>query len=468
MIAAVQKFLESMGYNLNGIQKARKVIGACDDWYRARITDKHQCVTVNGQSYQLERMGFGQRAAADDANLCEVVEINAGGENQAQYEFVRALLEENQFDVQYRKQLEMTSAEGTSACYVRLEDAQTYTDGSLRGGRIRLNYVDALGFLPLTVDNDDVTEAAFFGTELVASKERTTLVLCTKDDSGRYHYTVRVYDEDGEELIDLRQDAVLGEIKPFAVLRTACVNPIPDMRGFGYPKLYGVIPVLRGLDAAYTALMGDIDTAEKITLINEALCKFDDNGNPITPNQQMKRRFVLLGEKLPEQNDLVHEITPEIRVEKFRDTIELLLNLLSQQFGYGTKRYSFDQETGALMTATQYVGERQDMLQELNRQRYAAKEYIVGIVRAAMWFANAYQGSAWNTDADIQVEFDDSYITNKADELAEMRNDILAGIGGAYVRRLYLMERYNLTEAEAAKWAAADTDAASAGDEPED
>ena len=65
MIAAVQKFLESMGYNLNGIQKARKVIGACDDWYRARITDKHQCVTVDGQSYQLERMGFGQRAAAD-------------------------------------------------------------------------------------------------------------------------------------------------------------------------------------------------------------------------------------------------------------------------------------------------------------------------------------------------------------------------------------------------------------------
>jgi len=236
-------------------------------------------------------------------------------------------------------------------------------------------------------------------------------------------------------------------------MRTAQVNSIDGMDGFGFPKLLSTIPILKGLDAAFTAFLGDLDAAEKITLINEILCGFDDTGKPIPPNEQMKRRFVLLGEKLPQDKELVHEINPEIRVEAFRETIELLLNLLSQQFGYGTKRYSFDESTGAIVTATQYIGERQDMLQELNRQRDEARAYIAGIVRAVLWFANAYQNAGFDLDVEILTEFDDSYITSKEDTLLSMREDILSGIGGVHLRALYLKMKYNLDNAEAARWA---------------
>lgn len=439
-----------MGYNIS--TAAYEIIETCDDWYKARPTDAHKRTTVSGETYMMERMGFGRRAAADDANLCEVVEINAGGDNNAQFDFVNEILRANRFDTQYRRQLELVAAEGTAAAYVWLDNAQVYTDGSIRGGNIRLNYVDALGFVPLTVENGAVAEAAFVGQQYVETKIENVCVVCRRD-NGRYSYVIRVFDEHGRPVPEKNQDVLLGEIKPFAVLRTAQVNTLDDMQGFGFPKLFNAIPILKGLDAAFTAFLGDLDSAEKITLINEVLCGFDDTGKPIAPNEAMKRRFVLLGEKLPQSKDLVHEINPEIRSDAFRDCIELMLNLLSQQFGYGTKRYSLDRETNQLMTATQFIGERQDMLQELNRQRRESKEYIADIVRAILWFANTYQGGAWNIAADVLVEFDDGMVIDRETELNSMRDDIIAGLGGPYLRTLYLKQKYNLDDAEAAKWA---------------
>lgn len=454
MIAAIKRMLIDMGYAVD--ESAHAVIAVCDDWYRARVTDAHRRMTVNGEHYTMERMGFGRRIAADDANLCEVIEINAGGENQAQFEFVNDVLAENRFATQYRRQLEMTAAEGTSAAYVWLDNAREYDDGHMEGGDIRLEYVEAGGFLPLTVVNDEVVEAVFFGQKLVESKIEHTAVVCRKDENGRYEYVVRVFDETETPKPEKSQTVTLGEVKPFAIMRTAAVNTIDGMEGYGMPKMFDAIPALKGLDSAFTALLGDIDTAEKITIINELLCQFDDAGKPITPNEQLKRRFVQTGEKLPSDKPLVHEITPEIRIEKFFDTIELLLSLLSLQFGFGTKKYVFDRETHSVQTATEYIGERQDMLQELNRQREQAKEYISDIIRAILWFANTYHGGKWAEDVDVLVEFDDSYITNKAERIESMWKDVTAGIGGAYVRKLYLMEKYNLDEEEAAKWAAGD------------
>ena len=136
----------------------------------------------------------------------------------------------------------------------------------------------------------------------------------------------------------------------------------------------------------------------------------------------------------------------------FRPTIEFLLSLMSLKFGYGTKKYSFD-ASGVVQTATQYIGERQDMMQELNRQRFQAKQYIRGIIRAALWFSNTFCGTACDLDEEIRIEFDDSYIEGKTERLEGMRQDALAGLGGVHVRARYLAAKYNLEEDEALAWA---------------
>lgn len=444
MEGCVKDFLQKKGYTVN--DNALAVIKVCDDWYSNRvIEDFHKRKTINAVPYELSRLNFGKRCCSDDANLCEVLEINAGDGEQG--DFVNDVLAKSEFNTQYRKQLEKTSADGTTACYIRLDNATFMDNNSVQGGAIRLNYVEADAFMPLTVENDIVTEAAFSGSTLVKGKKQTTLVLFIKGDNGMYTAETHIFDDKSNELKDLETIVQLGDVKPFAVMRNAEVNNLDDMEGYGLPKLRNAIPVLKVVDLCYNVLFSDLDKAEKIILVNELLCEFDKDGKPkLTPEQ--KKLFVFTGEKLPEEKSMIQEYNPEIRIEQVTKAFELALSLLSMSFGYGTKKYSF--ENGQITTATEYVGERQDQMQELNRQRQEAIRYIQDICRAVMWFANTFQGKAFDLDTDILVDFDDSYITDKEAELERKRNDALS-FDIPELTVWYLMDAYSLTEEDARK-----------------
>jgi A118 family predicted phage portal protein len=444
MEGCVKDFLQKKGYTVN--DNALSKIQICDDWYSNRmIEDFHKRKTLNGIPYELNRLNFGKRCCSDDANLCEVLEINAGDGEQA--DFVNDVLNKSEFNTQYRKQLEKTSADGTTACYIRLDNATFMDNGSVQGGVIRLNYVEADAFMPLTVENDVVTEAAFSGSALSKGKKQTTLVLFTLSENGMYTAETHVFDDKGNELKDMETIVQLGDVKPFAVMRNAEVNNLDDMTGYGLPKLWDAIPALKVVDLCYNVLFSDLDKAEKIILINELLCEFDNNGKPKLTTEQ-KKLFVFTGEKLPEEKGMIQEYNPEIRIEQVTKAFELALSLLSMSFGYGTKKYSF--ENGQITTATEYVGERQDQMQELNRQRQEAIRYIQDICRAVMWFANTFQGKVFNLEQEILVDFDDSYITDKEAELERKRNDALS-FDIPELTVWYLMDAYSLTEEEARK-----------------
>ena len=84
MEGCVKDFLQKKGYTVN--DNALSKIQVCDDWYSNRIIeDFHKRKTLNGISYELSRLNFGKRCCSDDANLCEVLEINAGDGEQADY-----------------------------------------------------------------------------------------------------------------------------------------------------------------------------------------------------------------------------------------------------------------------------------------------------------------------------------------------------------------------------------------------
>lgn len=67
-----------------------------------------------------------------------------------------------------------------------------------------------------------------------------------------------------------------------------------------------------------------------------------------------------------------------------------------------------------------------------------------------MWFANTFQGKAFNLEQEILVDFDDSYITDKEAELERKRNDALS-FDIPKLTVWYLMDAYSLTEEEATK-----------------
>lgn len=394
-------------------------------------------------------MNFAKRCCADDANLCEIISVSPD-ENSQSKEFIEDVLKKNRFDVRYREQLEKTAADGTVGAYIYLKNAEFLEQSNgtvtIKGGDIRINYCEADNIIPLTVENGLVTECAFGATNTHKGKKRTTLVIFTINDRGNYEAETVYFDANGHLMDELTSVLVLGEVKPFAIMTNAEVNNLDDMEGYGLPKIYNTIPMFMAADLCFNILFGDLDKGEKMVFINELLACIQREDGVATLTPQQKKLFVLLGEKLPSEDSLVKEYNPEIRVDDITKSFELILSLISLQFGYGTKKYSF--ENGQIQTATQYIGERQDEMQELNRQRKQAEEYIDDIIHAAMWFSNQFHETTFDVEEELIVEFDDSFIEDKATTLENMRNDALSFPNIPWLTTEYIKARYNLTDDE--------------------
>ena len=434
------------------------VIEVCQAWYEnALIDDFHRRKNLNDVETELSRMNFAKRCCADDANLCEIISVTPEKESLAQT-FIDDLLKRNRFDVRYREQLEMMSATGTVGAYVYLKDAAYIKNEdeslSVKGGKVCINYVDADCIIPLTVENKLVTECAFSATNRMQGKEKTLLVVFTLDEDGRYKADTIVFDGDGKIVDSECTSLQLGGVKPFAIMQNAEVNNLKNMAGYGLPKIHNAIPLLKAVDLCYNILFGDIDKGQKLVFINELLAciKRDENNKPYLTKQQ-KELFILLGDeggKLPSEKSLVQEYNPEIRIDAITKAFELVLSLLSMIFGYGTKKYTF--QNGKIVTATEYIGEKQDSMQELNKQRKQATDYIVDIIHAAMWFSNFFCETTYDLDEALKIEFDDSYIEDKQAKLEAMRNDALSFSEIPILKVWYLMECYHLSEEDAKKY----------------
>lgn len=458
MEACVKDKLQKLGYHVN--TKPYEYIDTCEKWYENQMIDNfHKRTSIQGEEYEIERMNFAKRGCADDANLCEIISINVG--NGQQSEAVNQILRDNRFDVMYRKQLERMSATGTVGAYVRLTNATYLDNGKVTGGEVRITYCFAENYIPLTVTNEEVIEAAFSGTDFTKDGKRTTLVMFTRKDD-LYKADTYVFDKSGKEIEAYWMQ--LADVKPFEVMRVAEVNNLKEMDGFGLPKIWGAIPVLKEIDLCHMILNGDLEKGEKLMLTNEVLVGIDEKtGKVKRKTALMKRLFVFLGEKLPEQKSLIQEYNPKIRIEEITKAMELCLSLFSMIFGFGSKKYTF--ENGQIQTATQYIGERQDSMQELNKQRKEATDYISHIIRAVMWFSNTFCGTSFQMDSEVRIDFDDSYIEDKAAKLETMRADAVSFQNIPEFTIRYIMERLNVDRDEAVRIY---ENSESEDDEPED
>ena len=453
----VKAYLEKKGYQISS--NALSIIDVCEKWYMNHtIQDFHEKTNLNEIKIKLHKMNFAKRCCSDDANLCEIVSVVPEQESTSVV-FIEDVITSNRFITQYRKQLEKVSAVGTVGAYVSLKNTKYFEaeDGtlSIKGGDIKINYCDADCILPLTVENDVIVECAFCGTNKVRSKEKTTLVEFLLE-NGKYKAITTVFDDKGNLIENESFSIQLGEIKPFAIMTNAEVNNLEEMEktGYGLPKIHNSIPLFKAVDLCYNLLHGDLDKGDKLVFLNELLAciQMDKDGKPFLTPQQ-KEIFILLGSysgKFPTEKTLVQEYNPEIRIEAITKAFELVLSLLSMSFGYGTKKYSF--ENGQIKTATECIIGNQQMMQELNKQRGNATEYITDIIHATMWFSNTFLGTDYDVHEALSVEFDDSVITDKESQLESMRADALSFPEMPMLKYMYLSEKYNEPLEEVKKW----------------
>jgi A118 family predicted phage portal protein len=150
-----------------------------------------------------------------------------------------------------------------------------------------------------------------------------------------------------------------------------------------------------------------------------------------------------IGDELS-KDELIHEYNPDLRPEQNKTGIQFALDLLSFKAGLGTKYYEFS--GGSVVTATQYSGDRQDLMKNAKKYRDNVNEFISGILKASLLLGRLVLKEKVTEDCIITVTNKDGLLVSDEEIREQYRQEYNMGL---ISKTTYLMKINNWTEEEA-------------------
>lgn len=354
-------------------------------------------------------------------------------------EFIQKTLADNDFWTQANALIEKAFYSGTGAIVVRVFGVKTDKNGSIMASNnsaIKLDYISAENIIPLSCENGAITEATFCSDIIEKGKRYIYLEIHTKDSKGGYKIENKYFSysdgviEQSELPEDMAETTTGLPVPMFAIVRPNVVNNIPENNGLGISIFANAVDNLKGVDLAYNNLCCDFKLGGKKVFINDVLINHTEDGSKIAPDDTGQQLFCYVGDALMQGDDgkqLLQEFNPVLRVQENVDGIQAQLDYLSFKVGFGTKHYQFN--AGSIVTATQYVGDKQELIQNANKHYIAVNSMIISLVRAILYASKLYVGADVEPETNVTIQFDDSIIIDKETErlrdLQEIRDGIM-------------------------------------------
>lgn len=345
---------------------------------------------------------------------------------------------------------------GTAAVVIRLKNAQTNMDGRIvvsSEARIDLNYIDADMIIPLSCDNGIITEAAFCSELSIHGKERIYLEIHYLE-NGEYIIENHIFRADKgmalaeDELPDSVPPVIrTGSDRPwFAICTPAIVNPIPGNNGMGCSVYYNAIDNLKGTDLAFNNFCSDIYLGQKKVFLNKNLMAQFNVDEEVAPDDVNQQLFCYVAETMDDGTgkSLVQEHNPDLRVEANSAAVQAQLDYLSFKVGFGTKHYQFN--NGSVVTATQYIGDKQDLIQNSNKHFIHVESFLYNLVKSILFIGHNYIDPKIDLNTKISVIFDQSPLIDENSERLRDRDDVSAGLMAKWE---YRVKWYGETEEQA-------------------
>lgn len=371
------------------------------------------------------------------ALMNEKVEITVAGENNQAY--LDEQIKNLEFKHNSNMLIEKAFATGTGAYVLRFDNMLNTDDKITPDAKatIRLEYLDATYILPLTVIGGKIIEVVFASDVTYRGKEYVYIETHLIEDNpncenGKEYVITNEYFEQSNgvlspaELPDymIESYSTGSDIPLFAIVKPAIVKNIEHGNGMGLSVYANAIDELEGCDLAFNNFCRDFKLGGKKVFYSKSLVRYDDTGNPITPDDVAQQLFMELGDNdgLSEDKKPLTEYNPLLRVAENKEGIQAMLDYLSFKCGMGTKRYQFN--SGSIVTATQYSGDRQDMIQHAAKHNTQLRTAIIQISRAILWAGKNVCGVNVDETAEINVVFDDGFFTDDDAKRESDRQDV--------------------------------------------
>lgn len=363
------------------------------------------------------------------------------------------------------KLVELAFRSGTGAFVMSVEGMEVVNGSAVpsAGARICMDYDPAECILPLTIRHGKVVDVAFASEVTLGGKSCIYLQThCLEQHNGisEYRITNEYFESENEDAenagyqLAKLPDGMAGsfttgsDVPWFAIFSPNIVKNIPGGPGLGMSVFAEALDPAKECDLAFDNYSRDIYLGGKKVFYNRHLMRstVDKNGEEhlIPPDSIRQQLFVQADRMDPDEGEAWHEYNPDLRVDANSKAVQDALDYFSFKIGLGTHHYQFT--ASGVKTATEYIGNRQDMVQHANRHQILIEAALLQIFRAVLWAGKQLVGAPIDPETPITINFDDSYISDAQTRRQQDKDDALNGFIPKY---RYNMEWRGMSEEEA-------------------
>ena len=384
---------------------------------------------------------MAKKVAEDIADMLLNEHVNITIADEATDEFVKKVLSSNNWQQMGNNYQEKKAAYGTVAYVPYIQDAIANEEtGEIEKGtgNIKIDYITAENIYPLSWENDYVTECAFVFPKTYKNRNYAVIQIHIIE-NGEYvihNHLVETTKGAGTEIEcsrwkDMRPFATLIPViktgmakRQFVIDKLNISNNYDDDNPMGIAIYANGIDQIRGCDIAFDSYVNEFTLGKKRIYTSEDVMQEDLEGHKqFDPDDVIF--YKLAGEKMEHATQPIIESNMALRAEEHNKGINDFLNILSLKCGFGTEHYKF--ENGNITTATQVISENSDMYRTIKKHEIVLDTVLKELITIICMLGRTI-GADVDTEAEIQIDFDDSIIEDKEAIRKEDRNDVAMGV----------------------------------------
>src|SRR5690625_1252858 len=323
-------------------------------------------------------------------------------------------------------------------------------------GEIKLSFVTADCFIPVSWQNDNIYEAVFINESQRGKKYYTLLEWHVWED-GTYVIRNDLYESETQNEVgypvslsalypDLEEEVRIENIKRplFVYFKPNTANNFDTQSPLGISLYANALSIMKAIDTAFDSFHREFRLGKKRIFVPDSMVKvvYDQDGRPhryFDPSDEVYQGY-------PGDMDetKIHDIKVELRVEEHIAAINAMLNIFAMQTGFSTGTFTFDGQS--VKTATEVVSENSKTFKSKQSHEVIIEAGLIELIESILALAELYGLHTAKEDLEISIAFDDSVAEDKN---AEIDKNIKLVNAELISRKRAIMKVLGVTEEEA-------------------
>lgn len=250
---------------------------------------------------------------------------------------------------------------------------------------VKVRHYDARMVVPLTWDEEGVTECEFVTRVFYRGKAVDQLQLHLLGNLGTYRIDTVCFDSDGNQI---EAEGILPSCETgcpfstFSIVKPAVDNTRVDMSPYGQSVFADAIDAIQAVDLAFDALINEVDMSKMRIFLSEVLFDKESDGKGKRVSIPFGKQDCTVFRKVMSTEDMVQDFAPALRTASQAEAFRIALQMLGDLTGFGITYFDFD-NTGYVKTATEVSSDNSALMRNIARHEHLLEGSLANCNRAS-------------------------------------------------------------------------------------